>query len=60
VGHAFRVPPRDEYSDTVGYRIEGLRRSAIVIPDVDRCRSIRELADTVDLALLDGTFASPK
>jgi pyrroloquinoline quinone biosynthesis protein B len=60
---AFRVPHRDEYSDTVGYRIEGPRRSAVFIPDIDRWekwdRSIRELAQTVDLAFLDGTFASP-
>lgn len=60
---AFRVPHRDEFSDTVGYRIEGPRRRAIFIPDIDRWemwdRSIREIADTVDFALLDGTFASP-
>ena len=60
---AFRVPHRDEFSDTVGYRIEGPRRSALFIPDIDRWekweRSIRELADAVDLAFLDGTFASP-
>jgi pyrroloquinoline quinone biosynthesis protein B len=60
---AFRVPHRDEFSDTVGYRIEGPRRRAIFIPDIDRWekwdRSIRALADTVDLAFLDGTFASP-
>jgi pyrroloquinoline quinone biosynthesis protein B len=59
----FRVPHRDEYSDTVGYRIDGPRRSALFIPDIDRWekwdRSIRELAQTVDLAFLDGTFASP-
>jgi pyrroloquinoline quinone biosynthesis protein B len=59
---AFRVPHRDEYSDTVGYRIDGPRRSAIFIPDIDRWekwdRSIRELADSVDVALLDGTFAA--
>ena len=60
---AFRVPHRDEYSDTVGYRIDGPRRSAIFIPDIDRWekwdRSIRAIADSVDIALLDGTFASP-
>jgi pyrroloquinoline quinone biosynthesis protein B len=60
---AFRVPHRDEFSDTVGYRIDGPRRSAIFIPDIDRWekwdRSIRELADAVDLALVDGTFAAP-
>lgn len=60
---AFRVPHRDEFSDTVGYRIEGPRHSALFIPDIDRWekwdRRIHELADTVDLAFLDGTFASP-
>jgi pyrroloquinoline quinone biosynthesis protein B len=60
---AFRVPHRDEFSDTVGYRIDGPRRSTIFIPDIDRWekwdRSIRTLADAVDLAFLDGTFASP-
>lgn len=60
---AFRVPHRDEFSDTVGYRIDGPRKSAVFIPDIDRWekweRSIREVANTVDLAFLDGTFASP-
>ena len=60
---AFRVPHRDEFSDTVGYRIDGPRRRALFIPDIDRWekwdRSIRAIADTVDLAFLDGTFASP-
>ena len=60
---AFRVPHRDEFSDTVGYRIDGPRRSALFIPDIDQWekwdRDIRKIADTVDLAFLDGTFASP-
>lgn len=60
---AFQVPHRDEYSDTVGYLIEGPRRKAVFIPDVDRWekweRSLRDLAQRVDLALLDGTFSSP-
>ena len=60
---AFRVPHRDEFSDTVGYRIEGPRKSAVFIPDIDRWekwdRNIRDVANTVDLAFLDGTFASP-
>jgi pyrroloquinoline quinone biosynthesis protein B len=60
---AFRVPHREEYADVVGYRIEGPRRTALFIPDVDRWesweRSIRELADGADYALLDGSFASP-
>lgn len=60
---AFQVPHRDEYSDTVGFRIDGPRRSAIFIPDIDRWekwdRGIRAMADTVDYALVDGTFSSP-
>jgi pyrroloquinoline quinone biosynthesis protein B len=59
---AFKVPHRDEYSDTVGYRIDGPRKSAVFIPDIDQWerwdRSIRALADTVDYLLVDGTFAS--
>jgi pyrroloquinoline quinone biosynthesis protein B len=60
---AFRVPHRDEFSDTVGFRIDGPRQSAVFIPDIDRWekwdRSIRDLAQHVDLAFVDGTFASP-
>jgi len=60
---SFLVPHRDELTDTVGYRIEGPRASALYVPDTDRWEtwntSIRDLADTADLALLDGTFASP-
>jgi pyrroloquinoline quinone biosynthesis protein B len=60
---AFRVPHRDEFSDTVGFRIDGPRQSAVFIPDIDRWekwdRSIRDLAQRVDLAFVDGTFASP-
>lgn len=60
---AFRVPHREEYSDTVGFRIAGPNKSALFIPDIDRWekwdRDIRALANTVDYAFLDGTFASP-
>ena len=59
----FQVPHRDEFSDTLGFRIEGPRRTAIFIPDIDRWekwdRDIRALAGSVDYAFLDGTFASP-
>lgn len=59
---AFKVPHRDEFSDTVGFRIAGPNRSALFIPDIDRWekwdRSIREIAAGVDYAFLDGTFAS--
>ena len=58
----FAVPHRDEFTDTVGYRIDGPRASALFIPDIDRWdrwdRDIRALVDDVDLAFLDGTFSS--
>lgn len=56
------VPHRDEFSDTVGFLVEGPRARALFIPDIDKWekwnRSIRDLADGVDYVLLDGTFAS--
>jgi pyrroloquinoline quinone biosynthesis protein B len=60
---AYPVPHRDEFTDTVGYLIEGPHKKVLYIPDIDQwqrwSRSIRDMVDTVDLALLDGTFASP-
>jgi pyrroloquinoline quinone biosynthesis protein B len=59
---AIAVPHRDEFTDTVGYLIEGPRRKALYIPDIDQWqkwdRSIRDLAMSVDLAFVDGTFAA--
>lgn len=56
----FRVPHRDEYSETVGYRIEGPNRTAVFIPDIDKWRDwdtdIREVVRGIDYALLDATF----
>jgi pyrroloquinoline quinone biosynthesis protein B len=58
----FVVPHRDEFTDTVGYLIERGARRAVFLPDIDQWskwpRSIREMVDGVDLAFLDGTFAS--
>jgi len=59
---AFTVPHRDEFTDTAGYVIERANKRALFIPDIDQwskwSRSVRELVDTVNLAFLDGTFAS--
>ena len=56
----FLVPHRDEYSETVGYRIDGPNRSAVFIPDIDKWSDwqtdLSELVKTVDYALLDATF----
>ncbi|MCB0280569.1 MAG: pyrroloquinoline quinone biosynthesis protein PqqB [Calditrichaeota bacterium] len=57
---AFLVPHRDEYSETVGYRITGPKKSAIFIPDIDKWskwdQSIIEEIKASDLAFLDGSF----
>jgi len=56
----FLVPHRDEYSETVGYRIDGPNKSAVFIPDIDKWDSwktdIRDIVRSVDYALLDATF----
>ena len=56
----FLVPHRDEYSETVGYRIDGPNRSAVFIPDIDKWAmwetDIRDVVRSVDYALLDATF----
>jgi len=56
----FLVPHRDEYSETVGYRIDGPNKSAVFIPDIDKWdlwdTDIRDIVRSVDYALLDATF----
>jgi len=56
----FIVPHRDEYSETVGYRITTARHSLVFIPDIDKwskwTTSITELVKQNDFLLLDGTF----
>jgi len=59
---SFRVPHRDEFSDTVGYRVDGPNGRVLYVPDVDRWekwdRDVRREVAEVDVALLDGTFYS--
>ena len=59
---AFTVPHRDEFTDTLGFLIEGPTRKALYIPDIDQWprwdRNVRDVVAGVDLAFLDGTFAS--
>ena len=56
----YRVPHRDEYSETVGYHIQGPNKSALFIPDIDKWekweKSIIEEIKKVDYAFLDATF----
>jgi len=54
------VPHRDEYSETVGFRIIGPNKSVLFIPDIDKWTKwevdIREEIKKVDYAFLDATF----
>lgn len=56
----FRVPHRDEFSETVGYKIMTKDKSLIFIPDIDKWQKWdKNLVDFVkenDVLLLDGTF----
>ncbi len=59
---ASAVPHRDEYSETVGFKIRGKSTSALFIPDIDKWdlwgKDIIEEIKLVDYAFLDGTFYS--
>jgi pyrroloquinoline quinone biosynthesis protein B len=54
------VPHRDEYSETVGFKIEGKHKSALFIPDIDKWqkwdRNIIEEVKKVDYAFVDASF----
>lgn len=56
------VPHRDEYSETVGYIIEGPKKKALFIPDIDKWqkwnKNIIEIIKSVDYAFIDATFYS--
>lgn len=60
----FLVPHRDEYSETVGYKIEGNSKSALFIPDIDKWqkwnRNVIEEVKKVDYAFVDATFLNQK
>ena len=56
------VPHRDEFSETVGFIIEGPHKKLLFIPDIDKWEKWRSdivsLIKEVDHALIDGTFYS--
>ncbi|PQJ80551.1 MBL fold metallo-hydrolase [Polaribacter porphyrae] len=60
----FLVPHRDEFTETVGYKIQGKHKTALFIPDIDKWqkwkRSIIEEVKKVDYAFLDATFLNQK
>ena len=60
---AFLVPHRQEFSEVVGFRIDGPDRSVIFIPDIDSWKEwdeagtrIEDMIASVDAAYLDGSF----
>ncbi len=56
----FLVPHRDEFSETVGYRISTENKSIIFIPDIDKWnkwkQDILKVIHDNELVLIDGTF----
>ncbi len=60
----FTVPHRDEYSETVGYKIIGPNKTALFIPDIDKWekwnKNIIAEISKVDYVFIDATFYSGK
>jgi pyrroloquinoline quinone biosynthesis protein B len=56
----FKVPHRDEYSETAGYTIIGPNKKVLFIPDIDKWElwktSIIDEISKVDYAFIDATF----
>jgi pyrroloquinoline quinone biosynthesis protein B len=59
----FLVPHRQEFSEVVGFRIDGPRRSVLFLPDIDSWHEwdaagtrLEDALATVDVAYLDATF----
>ncbi len=60
----FKVPHRDEFSETVGYKIKGPTKSALFIPDIDKWekweKQVIDEIKQVDYAFIDATFFNGK
>lgn len=56
----FQVPHRDEFTETVGFEIQGAHKKAVFIPDIDKWakwpQNLAAAIRRVDYALLDATF----
>lgn len=56
----FLVPHRDEFSETVGFQIEGPAKKILWLPDIDKWEKwktpLEKALKDVDVAYLDGTF----
>lgn len=60
--NAFTVPHRDEFSETVGFRINTPGKKYLFIPDIDKWEKwtvkVEDAVALADIALLDATFYS--
>ena len=56
----FKVPHRDEYSETVGFSIQGPNKKVLFIPDINKWsiwkKSLKTQVKRHDLVFVDGTF----
>lgn len=56
----FLVPHRDEFSETVGYEIQGPKKSAVFIPDINKWEiwdyKLSDVIQKSDYALIDASF----
>ena len=56
----FKVPHRDEYSETAGYVIKGKNKNALFIPDINKWElwdnNLEDIISNYDYLLLDATF----
>ncbi|MBE2231444.1 MAG: pyrroloquinoline quinone biosynthesis protein PqqB [Chitinophagaceae bacterium] len=54
------VPHRDEFSETVGFAVEGPAKKILYLPDIDKWdkwdRDIGAMVNEYDLLFIDGTF----
>jgi phosphoribosyl 1,2-cyclic phosphodiesterase len=57
---AIQVPHRDEFSNTVAYKIHGPDNSVLFVPDIDRWEGneqlLAQLLSGIDIAYIDATF----
>lgn len=60
----FLVPHRDEFSETVGFKIKGPSKTILFIPDIDKWgkwnQNLISEIKNIDVALIDGTFYDAK
>ena len=56
----FLVPHRDEFTETVGFEIQGAHKKVVFIPDIDKwskwSQSLPDVVQHTDYVLLDATF----